>query len=585
MHRCKAMIVLLALLTPACAAPVPQAVSAVSCGTVDRILRPAQSGWATVNVKLRLPMKTKAAAMTTADIDHYDVRLINVLTGVITASGQVTSQEVQFTQVPDGAYQMSVDAFDGTGVSVVEGGEQWSTNQVTVASPNVTYSGGFNSLEVNLSLKGATGENVATTVNINQGSAWYGGARVGCAPPTDGTWLGMSTMSGNLYTIAGSGAAGFAGDGSPAVAAALQAPTGITLDAASNPIVADQANARIRMVAAASCVNYGVSMTANAIYTVVGGGSTTENDVPPRDVSLGSPRAVAADPDGNLYVADAVRNVIYLVTRKAGSYFGMDLEPDRFWQVVGGGSEWDGADVYRATLSQPSGIALDAARNLYIADTGHHRIRFVPRTDGTFFGQVMAANRIYTIAGNGAPGAAANTPDATTAMLQAPEGVALDRAGNVYVADTGNHVVRMLPKQDGTYFGRTMVAKGLYTIAGNGSAGFSDGGDATSAGLSGPAGLAVDFQGNVLIADTGNNRVRLVPVNAGNYFLQSMTANGLYTVAGGGFGTSSGPAMDSALYQPSGVAVDANGNAYVACRGDQRVAMIMRSVPPLAVLK
>jgi sugar lactone lactonase YvrE len=530
-------------------------------------------------------MRVLDAAKTTADIDHYEVSLVNVNSGEITASGEVTGQEVQFTQVPDGDYQMMVSALDSSGLSVIDGGEQWSTNQVTVAAPDVTYSDGTTSLVVNLTLKGATGENIATTININRGAAWNGSARVGCAPPTDGTWLGMFTMSGNIYAVAGKGTAGFAGDGGPAIAAMLQAPTGIALDAASNPIIADQANARIRMLAAASCVNYGVSMTANGLYTIVGGGSTTGNDFLPRDVSLGSPRAVAADPDGNLYVADAVRNVIYLVTRKAGSYFGMDLNANRFWQVVGGGSEWDGADVYRATLSQPSGIALDTARNLYIADTGHHRIRFVPRTDGTFFGQVMVANRIYTIAGNGAPGAAANTPAATAAMLQAPEGVALDRAGNVYVADTGNHVVRMLPKQDGTYFGRAMVAQGLYTIAGNGSAGFSDGSDATAAGLSGPAGLAVDFQGNVLIADTGNNRLRLVPVNAGNYFMQTMTASGLYTVAGGGTGGSNGPAMDSALYQPSGVAVDANGNAYVTGRGDNRVSMIMRSVPPLAVLQ
>jgi DNA-binding beta-propeller fold protein YncE len=133
-----------------------------------------------------------------------------------------------------------------------------------------------------------------------------------------------------------------------------------------------------------------------------------------------------------------------------------------------------------------------------------------------------------------------------------------------------------------------MAADGLYTVAGNGQAAFADAGTATYGSLNQPSGLAVDHQGNLLIADTGNHRLRFLPVNSGNYFLQSMAGAGLYTLAGNGMMGNSGdngPAQGSMLHQPSGVAVDRNGNAYVTSRGENRVVMVMRTHPPIAVLK
>lgn len=581
---------LLGLSLVACAVPGPQTIAADACATIASIRRPAANGWATVAVRLRVPqpLQVKAAAKTPADIAYYDVKLVNVLTGVVTAAGQVTNQDVVFTSVPDGTYQLVVDAVDGAGQSLIQGGEQWSVNQVTVASPTVTYSGGLTSLMVNLALLPASGETVATTVNVKAGNAYYGPAQVGCRPPTDGTWMGYATTIGDLYTIGGTGTAGFSGDGGPARAATLDLPQGLAVDAAGNPIVADSGNGRVRMLSGLNCAAYGQTMAANAIYTVAGGGLDQGDDLPPREASFGSPRAVALDPDGNLYVADAARDAIYLATRKAGTYFDMDIAADRLWQVVGGGSGDDGVPVYQAQLKTPSGLVVDAQGNLVIADTGHHRIRFVPRSDGTFFGQTMTANQIYTIAGSGATGAPADQADARTATLNAPEGVALDRLGNVYVADTGNHVVRLLPRLTGTYFGRLRAANGIYTVAGNGVAGFADSGTATGGSLNQPKGVAVDGDGNLLIADTTNNRLRFVPVADGNYFLQTMPANGLYTVAGNGMaghGGDSGPALSATLDGPQGVAVDPNGNAYVTCTATHRVLMVMRGLAPVPALK
>src|SRR5204863_443032 len=160
---------------------------------------------------------------------------------------------------------------------------------------------------------------------------------------------------------------------------------------------------------------------------------------------------------------------------------------------------------------------------------------------GTFYGQAMTAGHIYTVAGNGNEGFSGDGGPATEAQLDFPASVAVDAAGNLLIADTGNNRVRVAAARTGTFYGQAMTAGDIYTVAGNGTTGFSgDGGPARSAGLNVPLGVAVDGAGNLLIADFGNRRVRVVAASTGTFYGQAMTAQHIYTVAGNGADTLAG---------------------------------------------
>jgi len=154
---------------------------------------------------------------------------------------------------------------------------------------------------------------------------------------------------------------------------------------------------------------------------------------------------------------------------------------------------------------------------------------------GTFYGRAMTAMHIYTVAGTGTAGFSGDGGPATSAELRNPDGVAVDGAGNLLIADTSNDRIRVVAASTGTFYGRAMTAGDIYTVAGTGTFGFSgDGGAATNADLGGPDGVAVDGAGNLLIADTDNNRVRVAAASTGNFYGRAMTAMHTYTVAGTG---------------------------------------------------
>ncbi|MBF0456992.1 MAG: hypothetical protein HQK99_03755 [Nitrospirae bacterium] len=183
---------------------------------------------------------------------------------------------------------------------------------------------------------------------------------------------------------------------------------------------------------------------------------------------------------------------------------------------------------------------------------------------------VLAANagNIYTVAGNGSQSYAGDGGLATSATLNDPSGIAVDSIGNLYIADQSNHCIRVVAKVSGTYLGMAMTAGNIYTIAGNGSWGYSgDGGAATSATLRSPSGVALDSIGNLYIADFGNNRIRVVANVTGTYLGVAMTAGNIYTVAGNGnqsYAGDGGLASSASLYLPYCVAVDSVGNLYIA---------------------
>jgi hypothetical protein len=209
-----------------------------------------------------------------------------------------------------------------------------------------------------------------------------------------------------------------------------------------------------------------------------------------------------------------------------------------------------------------------------IADTSNNRMRVVAGKTGTFYGQAMTAGNIYTVAGDGTFGFSGDGGPATSAELASPQAVAVDAAGNVIIADANNDRVRVVAGKTGTFYGQAMTAGNIYTVAGDGTGGFSgDGGPATSAELNFPEAVAVDAAGNVIIADANNFRVRVVAAGTGTFYGQAMTAGNIYTVAGtgtAGFSGDGGPATSAGIDLPAVVTVDSHGGLLIPDNGRVR---------------
>ena len=238
----------------------------------------------------------------------------------------------------------------------------------------------------------------------------------------------------------------------------------------------------------------------------------------------------------------------------------------------------DGIPATDANLEQPSSIALDGAGNMYIADSGstHNQIRMVcaGANSATIYGTTCPGpGIIMRIAGTGGPGYSGDGGLASASTLNTPSGIALDGAGNLYIADTGNNVIRRISAATGV----------ISTVAGslNGTAGYSgDGGPATSAELSSPQGVSVDSSGNLYIADTANQRIRMVAVPvppAASGIITTVAGNGDPSGNGDGKGTYSGDggaAIDAGLSLPYAVAFDASGNMYIPDSANNRIRMV-----------
>jgi sugar lactone lactonase YvrE len=339
---------------------------------------------------------------------------------------------------------------------------------------------------------------------------------------------------GQIFTVAGTGSAGFSGDGGLAVAAQLSddAP-GVALDANDDLYIADEGNARVRLVNAAS----------GNIATIAGNGTTAfgGNGGAATAAQLSSPFGAAADPSGDLFIADAGNQVIWEVSAATGVIA----------TVAGNGTPGYGGDgglAGAAQLHSPHGVAVDTFGNLYIADTENHVIRFVNAASGV----------ITTVVGNGTSGYSGDGGPAAAAQLSLPYGIALDVNDNLYIADYENHVIREVTAATGT----------ISTIAGDGTAGFSgNGGPATAAQLDAPVAIAVDQSGNLFIVDQGNNCVRAVKAASGEITSFAGTQAPGYSGDGG-------PASSAQLSAPFGVALDGGENVYIADFGNNRIRRV-----------
>ena len=392
--------------------------------------------------------------------------------------------------------------------------------------------------------------------------------RVRVIAGSDGVFYGITMTHGDIYTVAGSGGLGsFGGDGSVATSALLKGPTAVAADKAGNLVIADIGNLRVRVVAESTSSFYGQSMTQGDIYTVAGNGwmSYSGDGGSETAAQLGVPEDVSFDANGNELIADSGNGRIRVVPASSGPAYGQTMTAGDIYTVAGGGAGGDGGPATSATLAGPGSVRSDAGGNLLIADTQDNRIRVVAETSGTLYGQPMSAGDIYTIAGTGTSGFVGDTGAGTSAELNAPQTAILDSSGNVVIADSGNNRVRVLAEQTGTFYGQSMTQGDIYTIAGTTVGGFNgDKSPATTAELNRPIGLALDSQGNVLVADNSNDRVRVLFAQTGTDFGSTQFAGAIFTIMGGGATFTQGVAPLSLGLTPNRLTVDKRGDVIVS---------------------
>lgn len=349
--------------------------------------------------------------------------------------------------------------------------------------------------------------------------------------------------AGTISTVAGTlGTAGYSGNGGPATSAQLNYPGGVFIDTAANLFIADTDNFVIREVTAGNIQ----IIAGNSTVAFSGDGSSATN------VALNIPGAVFVDAAGNLFIADTYNSAIRKVT--AGNI--STVAGDGALCLAPTTACGDGAAATAAQLNFPYGVFVDGSGNIFIADTEDSKIREV----------VAATGFIQTVTGTGLAGFAGDNGPAASAQLSSPQSIAVDSSGNVYIADTGNSAIRVVnPGSAAVTIATVVIQPGMIaTVAGNGTActdpssGCGDNGAATAAQLNFPAGISLDAQGNIFIADTFSNVIREVSATTGTI----QTVSG--TLGTRGYSGDNGPATSAALDTPYGVFVDSLSNLFIA---------------------
>jgi sugar lactone lactonase YvrE len=531
-----------------------------------------------------------------ADTNNNRIRKVTAATGIITTIAGNGNTGYNGDGPAIGASLYSPD-----GVAVDASGNVYISDQYNYRVRKVNPATGIISTVAGTGTAGFSGEAgpaISAKIYLPVGLAVDASGNLYFADYYNDRIRKVTVATGIITTVAGSASSGtFGGDGGDATAAQIARPTAVALDSSGSLYIADMSNQRVRKV--------GVPVATRVLSTPAGNGSTPYNgEGPAIGAALNTPDGVATDSSGNIYIADLYHDRIRKVTiatgvistvagtgvagysgengpatsariynphgmavDSAGNFYFGDYYNSRVRKVTAAtglittvagsgtyGSLGDGGLATAAQLSYPTAVAVDAAGNLYIADSNNHRIRKV----------AVGTAVITTIAGTGAAGVGGDGGLATLAQLNDPQGVAVDAAGNVYIGDTNNHRIRKITAATGI----------ISTYAGTGSQGYEgEAGPATSALFRYPTGLAVDGAGNLYIADYYNHRIRRI----------SAATEIITTVVGSGdsdFGGDGGAASAGQLSYPYAVGVDSTGNVYVADTNNNR---IRKAVIPLFV--
>jgi sugar lactone lactonase YvrE len=320
------------------------------------------------------------------------------------------------------------------------------------------------------------------------------------------------TTTGTVTTLAGSGA--FGASNGTGTATSFNYPNGLAFDASGNILVADKGNNQIRKVTTAGVVSLvsGTLLSGSANATKIGDAA-----------SYNGPTGVAVDALGNILIADFGNHTIRKITTTTGAvtvFAGVSGNSGNNNAVIPATAT---AGAINPRFNNPAGLAIDLAGNVYVADYGNNLIRKISAVDGTV--STVAGKSLGNVDGVG-----------TAASLNGPRAIAIDAAGNLFVADANNHTIRKID-----------LTGNVTTFAGSGKAGNADG-SGKAASFSHPSGITIDANGNLFVADAGNNLVRKI------------TSAGVVTsVAGSGYSTLATP-----FNGPSAVLADNAGNVYVA---------------------